>query len=222
MGPHASTAIWSPRRDFVSGLVTHTNGLGSAFHASIQARRSASNSATLRCAERRSLRSELGPLHLAAQDLELVAEYGDLDVLGVLASQASRQHAEESARHAEADAGQRARRHVRRRPDQLALVQPRPQRTVVVEDVRAVVGDEGRCAGAGPTPEGAALLRDLAPYVGRICGSIALDDGDDAMQETMIRVLKGIHSLRNPAALRGWVRRIAVREATKLARARRP
>lgn len=67
----------------------------------------------------------------------------------------------------------------------------------------------------------AALLRGLAPWVGRICGSIALDDGDDAMQETMIRVLKGIRSLREPAALRGWVRRIAVREAIKLAQARR-
>jgi hypothetical protein len=31
-------------------------------------------------------RSELGPLHLAAQHVELVAEDGDLDVLGVLAS----------------------------------------------------------------------------------------------------------------------------------------
>jgi RNA polymerase sigma factor (sigma-70 family) len=67
----------------------------------------------------------------------------------------------------------------------------------------------------------AALLRGLAPWVGRICGSIALDDGDDAMQETMIRVLRGIRSLRDPAALRSWVRRIAVREAIKLAQARR-
>ncbi len=67
----------------------------------------------------------------------------------------------------------------------------------------------------------AALLRALAPYVGRICGAIALDDGDDAMQETMIRVLGGIRSLREPAALHGWVRRIAVREAVRLARERR-
>jgi RNA polymerase sigma factor (sigma-70 family) len=66
----------------------------------------------------------------------------------------------------------------------------------------------------------AALLRALAPYVGRVCGAIALDDGDDAMQETMIRLLKGIHRLREPAALHGWVRRIAVREALKLTRTR--
>jgi RNA polymerase sigma factor (sigma-70 family) len=67
----------------------------------------------------------------------------------------------------------------------------------------------------------AALLRALSPYVGRICGAIALQDGDDAMQETMIQVLKNLRSLREPAALHGWVRRIAVREALKLARARR-
>lgn len=36
----------------------------------------------------------------------------------------------------------------------------------------------------------------------------------------MIRVLKSIRRLREPAALHGWVRRIAVREALKLARTR--
>jgi hypothetical protein len=35
----------------------------------------------------------------------------------------------------------------------------------------------------------AALLRTLTPHVGRIYSAIALDEGDDAMQETMIRVL---------------------------------
>src|SRR3954470_23577068 len=67
-----------------------------------------------------------------------------------------------------------------------------------------------------------ALVRDLAPYVGRICGAIALGDGDDAMQETMIAVLKNLPSLREPDALHGWVRRIAVRESMRLVKARRP
>jgi RNA polymerase sigma-70 factor (ECF subfamily) len=40
------------------------------------------------------------------------------------------------------------------------------------------------------------------------------------MQETMIQALKHLRSLREPAALQGWLRRIAVREALKLARAR--
>jgi RNA polymerase sigma factor (sigma-70 family) len=65
-----------------------------------------------------------------------------------------------------------------------------------------------------------ALVRAVAPYVGRICGAIALQDGDDAMQETMIQLLKHLGSLREPAALHSWLRRIAVREALWLARAR--
>lgn len=64
------------------------------------------------------------------------------------------------------------------------------------------------------------LLDHLAPYVGRICGSIALVDGPDAAQETLVAVFRHLGSLRDPAALHGWVRRIAVREAMHLARAR--
>ena len=77
-----------------------------------------------------------------------------------------------------------------------------------------------RAAQRGDPLAMAALVRAVAPYVGRICGSIALADGDDALQETMIQVLKHLRSLREPAALRSWLRRIAVREALKLARAR--
>lgn len=62
------------------------------------------------------------------------------------------------------------------------------------------------------------LLRELLPYVGRICGAIALDAGDDAVQDTMIAVMGHLPALREPAALRGWVRRIAVREAVRVAK----
>lgn len=62
------------------------------------------------------------------------------------------------------------------------------------------------------------LVDDLAPYAGRICGAIALGAGDDALQETMVAIIRNIGSLREPAALRGWVRRIAVREAVRAAR----
>jgi RNA polymerase sigma factor (sigma-70 family) len=61
------------------------------------------------------------------------------------------------------------------------------------------------------------LMQELSPYVGRICGAIALDHGDDAMQETMISVFRNLRSLREPAALRGWVRQIAVRESVRMA-----
>jgi RNA polymerase sigma factor (sigma-70 family) len=61
------------------------------------------------------------------------------------------------------------------------------------------------------------LLRTLLPELGRICGAIALDRGDDALQETMIAVMRHIGSLRDPDAIRGWARRIAVREAMRQA-----
>lgn len=62
------------------------------------------------------------------------------------------------------------------------------------------------------------VVRDLLPYVGRICGAIALDAGDDAVQDAMIAITRNLASLREPAALRGWARRIAVREAVRAAR----
>jgi RNA polymerase sigma factor (sigma-70 family) len=63
-----------------------------------------------------------------------------------------------------------------------------------------------------------ALLTELSPWVGRLCASIALDRGEDAMQETLIVVLRNLPTLREPAALRSWVRRIAVRQALRLVR----
>jgi RNA polymerase sigma factor (sigma-70 family) len=62
------------------------------------------------------------------------------------------------------------------------------------------------------------LLDALAPYVGRVCGAIALEAGEDAAQETLIAVFRRLRSLKEPDALWGWVRTIAVREAVRVAR----
>ena len=62
------------------------------------------------------------------------------------------------------------------------------------------------------------LLDELAPYVGRICGAIALEAGEDAAQETLIAVFRRLGSLKEPGALWGWVRTIAVREALRVTR----
>ena len=62
------------------------------------------------------------------------------------------------------------------------------------------------------------LMELLLPYIGRICGPIALQDGADAAQEAMIKILRSIGELREPAALFGWARVIAVREAVRFAR----
>lgn len=47
---------------------------------------------------------------------------------------------------------------------------------------------------------------------------IAREAGDDAAQETLIAVMRALPGLRDPAALHGWVRRIAIREAVRVAR----
>lgn len=62
------------------------------------------------------------------------------------------------------------------------------------------------------------LMELLLPYVGRISGPIALQDGQDATQEAMISILRGIRTLSAPEALFGWARVIAVREAVRVAR----
>jgi len=67
-----------------------------------------------------------------------------------------------------------------------------------------------------------ALLTEIAPYVGRICGAIALDTAEDATQESLVAIFRNLPSLRDAVALRAWARRIAVREALRTAGRRRP
>jgi RNA polymerase sigma factor (sigma-70 family) len=62
------------------------------------------------------------------------------------------------------------------------------------------------------------LMDALAPYVGRVCGPIALQDGPDAAQEALIAIFRNLRSLREPGAIHGWARAIAVREAVRVAR----
>jgi len=75
-----------------------------------------------------------------------------------------------------------------------------------------------RAAQGGDTIAMNDLLDLLAPYVGRICGPIALEHGPDAAQEALTAVFRHLHTLWEPAALRGWVRRIATWEAVRVTR----
>jgi RNA polymerase sigma-70 factor (ECF subfamily) len=75
-----------------------------------------------------------------------------------------------------------------------------------------------RAAQGGDTLAMNDLLDQLTPYVGRICGPIALSNGPDATQEALVVVFRSLRSLKDPAALFGWVRAIAVREAIRVAR----
>jgi RNA polymerase sigma-70 factor (ECF subfamily) len=74
-----------------------------------------------------------------------------------------------------------------------------------------------RAAQAGDTIAMNDLLDHLTGYVGRVCASIALDSAPDATQEALVAVFRALRSLREPAALHGWVRAIAVREAVRIA-----
>jgi RNA polymerase sigma-70 factor (ECF subfamily) len=82
---------------------------------------------------------------------------------------------------------------------------------------RDEIADLVRSAQSGDGLAMDALLDRLTPYVGRLCGPIALQDAPDAAQEALIAVFQGLKTLREPAALYGWVRRIAVREAVRVA-----
>ena len=75
-----------------------------------------------------------------------------------------------------------------------------------------------RAAQRGDTVAMNEVLDALTPYVGRICGPIALNDGADAAQEALIAIFRGLRGLQEPAALFGWARAIAVREAVRVAR----
>jgi RNA polymerase sigma factor (sigma-70 family) len=76
-----------------------------------------------------------------------------------------------------------------------------------------------RAAQRGDPIAMADLMDILAPYVGRACGPIALQDGPDAAQEALIAIFRNLRGLREPAAIYGWARAIAVREAVRVARA---
>ena len=61
------------------------------------------------------------------------------------------------------------------------------------------------------------LLDELAPYVRRLCTRIAPAMADDATQEALLAVFRGLPSLRAPEAIITWVRAVSVRTAVRLA-----
>ena len=62
------------------------------------------------------------------------------------------------------------------------------------------------------------LLDELAPYVRRLCARIAPETAEDATQEALLAVFRGLPSLRTPEAIMTWVRSVTVRTAVRLAR----
>ena len=62
------------------------------------------------------------------------------------------------------------------------------------------------------------LLDELAPYVRRLCAGIDPQAADDAAQEALLAIFRGLPSLRAPEAIMTWVRSITIRTAARLAR----
>jgi RNA polymerase sigma-70 factor, ECF subfamily len=75
----------------------------------------------------------------------------------------------------------------------------------------------------GSADDLAVLYRAYAPYVAAIAVRILGRDCelDDLVQDTFVNALRGLRSVREPLAIKGWLATIAVRLATRRLRARR-
>ncbi|MFC6883752.1 MULTISPECIES: RNA polymerase sigma factor [Actinomadura] len=62
------------------------------------------------------------------------------------------------------------------------------------------------------------LLDELAPYVRRLCARTAPAAADDATQEALLAIFKGLPALRAPEAIMTWARSVTVRTAIRVAR----
>jgi RNA polymerase sigma-70 factor (ECF subfamily) len=80
---------------------------------------------------------------------------------------------------------------------------------------------------AGRTGDQTALARLLAPYrqpLYALCRGMlgAVDDAEEAVQETFLRALRALPGFRGEASVRTWLFRIAVNVCLEWRRARRP
>jgi len=90
---------------------------------------------------------------------------------------------------------------------------PRPQLRVV----------EGGARPGLDTSDFDAVFRRFSPYVASI-GLRLLgrdDELDDLVQDVFLEAHRGLHSVREPAAIKGWLARICVRRAVRRLRRRR-
>ena len=67
------------------------------------------------------------------------------------------------------------------------------------------------------------LFRRYSPYVAAIAHRLLGrdEDVDDTIQEVFVAAVRGVHAVRDPAAIRGWLARVTVRVARQRLRKRR-
>jgi len=107
---------------------------------------------------------------------------------------------------------------------------PREQAAVSLVRLIAPTAAEVAAAEAAvlrPTVEPAldldGLFRRYAPYVAAIAHRLLGrdEDVDDTIQEVFVAAVRGVHAVRDPAAIRGWLARVTVRVARQRLRKRR-
>ena len=64
------------------------------------------------------------------------------------------------------------------------------------------------------------LLDDLLPMVRRLTAAVAPSVAEDATQEALLAIFRNLSELRNPEAIVAWTRKLTIRAALRLARAR--
>jgi RNA polymerase sigma-70 factor (ECF subfamily) len=82
---------------------------------------------------------------------------------------------------------------------------------------------DARSATHEPVMDTAAAFRRFAPYVAKIGMRIMgrRDEIEDFVQDVFLSVHRNLDSLRDPGALKGWLARVAVHEATRRLKRRR-
>jgi RNA polymerase sigma-70 factor, ECF subfamily len=107
----------------------------------------------------------------------------------------------------------------------------RDQPAVSLVRLIAPTAEEQAAAAAGPQTEPPVetaldldgLFRRYAPYVAAIAHRLLGrdEDVDDTIQEVFVAAVRGVHAVRDPAAIRGWLARVTVRVARQRLRKRR-
>jgi RNA polymerase sigma-70 factor (ECF subfamily) len=113
---------------------------------------------------------------------------------------------------------------------------PRDQPAVSLVRLVAPSPEDTPLSPSGPVPPGLrsepsleatldldGLFRRYAPYVAAIAHRLLGRDEevDDTIQEVFVAAVRGVHAVRDPAAIRGWLARVTVRVARQRLRKRR-
>lgn len=87
----------------------------------------------------------------------------------------------------------------------------------------AGLGAERALGDATPVHDLDSLFRRYSPYVAAIAHRLLGrdDEVDDTIQEVFLAAVRGLHALRDPAAIRAWLARVTVRSARQRLRKRR-